>query len=112
MNEKEAKQFYNSSKWKRKRIEILRRDFFECQDCRKRLRDAFENGIVLSAYDSKIRRAECVHHVKELRDYPELALDDDNLISLCAECHNKRHGRNSKIFLKKSKTKKVSEEKW
>lgn len=24
----------------------------------------------------------CVHHIKELKDHPEAALDDDNLVSL------------------------------
>ena len=32
-----------------------------------------------------------VHHIKPRRDYPELALVDSNLISLCDECHNKMH---------------------
>ena len=32
-----------------------------------------------------------VHHVKELRDYPELALDLENLRSQCRGCHNTEH---------------------
>ena len=43
-----------------------------------------------------IEPATQVHHVKERRDYPELALDLDNLQSLCLACHNgkrKAHGK-------------------
>ena len=37
------------------------------------------------------REAKIVHHIKELEDHPELALVDDNLVSLCVSCHNKAH---------------------
>ena len=30
-------------------------------------------------------------HIKHLEDFPELAYDNDNLISLCSACHRKRH---------------------
>ena len=42
MTDKEAKEFYNSEEWKHKRLAILRRDQYECQDCRKRLQEAKE----------------------------------------------------------------------
>lgn len=69
-----AKSFYNSSQWKVARGIALRRDYFTCQLC-----------------DS---RAEEVHHVIELT--PEnihdinIALNPDNLMSLCHDCHTKR----------------------
>lgn len=110
MKDKEAKKFYNSKQWKNKRIIILVRDKYECQDCRKRLDDAVGNNIFLSPEDRKIRRAEEVHHIKELKEYPELGLDDDNLISLCSVCHNIRHGRTVKHF--SAKKKKLTEERW
>lgn len=110
MNEQEAKQFYNSKEWKAKRLDILKRDKFECQDCRARLKEAAEKAVRLYGEDAKIRRAEQVHHLKELREHPELALDDDNLISLCIQCHNIRHGRNPKRFVRKKK--KLNEERW
>lgn len=31
-----------------------------------------------------------VHHIKKLRDYPELKYNKDNLMALCHECHSKR----------------------
>ena len=110
MTEKEVKAFYNSSAWKHKRLEILDRDRYERQDCRKRLIEAAETGKRLSGDDREMRRAEEVHHIKELREYPELALDDDNLVSLCTKCHNMRHGRIIKRFEKRKK--RLTEEKW
>ncbi|QBX14417.1 homing endonuclease [Streptococcus phage Javan137] len=35
-------------------------------------------------------------HIKEVQYYPELALDLDNLRTLCKDCHNRRHGRYQK----------------
>lgn len=110
MTDKEVKQFYNSKKWKKKRLDILKRDRYECQDCAKRLQEAAAKGIQLRADERKIRRAEEVHHIKELKEYPELGLDDDNLTSLCIPCHNIRHGRNPKRFVKRKK--RLTEEKW
>lgn len=110
MTDKEAKQFLNSKKWKTKRLDILKRDHYECQDCIARLKDAAVKGIQLRGEDRKIRRAEQVHHIKELKEYPELALDDDNLISLCVQCHNIRHDRHPMRFVKRKK--RLTEEKW
>lgn len=73
MTEKELRQVYDSRAWRRKRRDILKRDLFECQDCRDRLERANKEGIELSGKDRKIRRAKEVHHIKELRDHPELA---------------------------------------
>ena len=50
---------------------------------------------------------EAVAYVKE---HPELALDNDNLISLCVRCHNIRHGRVPHKFKRKKKL--VSRERW
>ena len=72
----ESNAFYLSSKWKRKRKAILKRDGYECQDCKRY---------------GRIREATEVHHIKHLEDAPELAYDNDNLISLCKACHNARH---------------------
>ncbi len=110
MTEKEIKAIYNSREWKEKRIEILTRDCWECQDCRKRLKDAVDSGNRLNGKDAKIRRADEVHHIRELREYPELAFVNNNLISLCSECHNIRHGRYPHKFKRKKPI--VSEEKW
>lgn len=34
-----------------------------------------------------------VHHKKELKDFPKLALVNSNLITLCTRCHNEIHER-------------------
>lgn len=74
--DQESKAFYNSKAWKKKRPIILKRDHYLCQYCLQR---------------KTITPADVVHHIKELKDYPELALEDENLISLCHTCHNYEH---------------------
>jgi 5-methylcytosine-specific restriction enzyme A len=69
--------FYNSAAWKKKRLYVLRRDGYACQNCVRY---------------GKFVDADTVHHLKELIDYPELRLKSSNLISLCKACHNKAHG--------------------
>lgn len=110
MTDKEAKAFYNSSAWKHKRMQILDRDHYECQDCRKRIKAAATSGTQLIGRNRKIWRAEEVHHIQELKEHPELGLDDDNLISLCTQCHNLRHGRAPRKFTRRKNL--VSKERW
>ncbi|HEQ3553578.1 HNH endonuclease [Bacillus subtilis] len=74
--DQEARSFYKSKAWHKCRQAVLRRDNYLCQDC-------------LS--NKRITQAETVHHIEELRDHPEKALDASNLVSLCFSCHNKRH---------------------
>ena len=73
-------EFYNSTAWKRKRAWILKRDGYQCQ---------------LAKRYGKAKEAETVHHIFPLEHYPEYALKDWNLISLCKEEHNKLHDRDS-----------------
>ena len=68
--------FYDSTKWQRKRAAILRRDKYLCRDCAR--------------YGRHVA-ATIVHHIVPYEERPELGLRDDNLISLCAACHNRRH---------------------
>ena len=110
MTDKEAKHFYNSKEWKKKRIDILIRDRNECQDCIVRIRKAVEEGIRLTPEDRKVRRATEVHHIQELKEHPELALDDDNLIGLCHTCHDIRHNRHTRVRRKRKK--RLTEERW
>ena len=39
----------------------------------------------------KAVQATTVHHIKHADEYPELAYEDKNLVSLCEGCHNKQH---------------------
>ena len=84
----DTRTFYMGRKWKRKRMAVLRRDAYQCQDCRRY---------------GRMRQATEVHHIKHLDEYPELAYESDNLISLCHACHNARHpekGCQSKKYFK------------
>ncbi len=72
---------YNSEKWQRKRAAILRRDKYQCQMCKRY---------------GRITAATTVHHIKHTDEYPELAYDDANLMSVCGACHNKLHPEKGK----------------
>ena len=90
------KTFYNSAIWLSKREEILGRDNYECQKHKSR---------------GKYAKAQTVHHKKHLKDYPELAIDDDNLMSLCNACHNEEHPEKTLNFNQR-KVRVISKEKW
>lgn len=75
--------WYNCATWKRTRAKVLEMDRNECQVCKGR---------------GKYRRGEIVHHVKHLRDRPDLALsvfDPDTgerqLLTVCKRCHEELH---------------------
>ena len=65
--------FRNSPEYKEWRRKVFKRDNWTCQDC---------------GYKGKFINA---HHIKNIDDYPELALDVDNGLTLCDKCHKKRH---------------------
>lgn len=76
--------FYWWPEWKTVRAEVLRLDRYECQRCRRKF--------------GRYRRARIVHHVKHLRDRPDLALSiwdestgERQLESLCKSCHEVEH---------------------
>lgn len=71
---------YNSAKWHRLREKILRRDGYMCQ---------------WSKRYGRIVKAETVHHIWPVEDYPEFEWCEWNLISLSNEAHNKMHNRES-----------------
>ena len=69
-------EFCSTKRWKAMRKAVLYRDRFLCADCKK---------------FGRLTQVTTVHHVKHFDEYPELALEPSNLVSLCASCHNKRH---------------------
>lgn len=83
---RETNLFYLTKEWRRKRKQILIKDKYECQKCKAK---------------GMYSRATCVHHVKHLEEYEELALADfyideygrqhRQLISLCDSCHKDEH---------------------
>lgn len=82
--------FYIWSKWLRVRAEVLDLDKHECQDHKQR---------------GEYAKATMVHHNQFLKSHPEQALEIyytyqgkryRNLVSLCHDCHEIRHGHRSK----------------
>lgn len=69
--------FYTSRTWRRKRKEIIKRDNNECQICKA-------NG---KAATGTKEEPLIVHHIKELKDRPDLCLTDSNLLTVCNDCH-------------------------
>lgn len=70
--------FYSQKKWKRKREVILKRDEYECRECRRY---------------GKVTLANTVHHIFELETHPEHKYNNHNLISVCNDCHESFHNR-------------------
>jgi hypothetical protein len=94
-------EFYKSKEWYHLRKEVLIEYKYECQDCKAK-------GFYT--------KADTVHHVQYVRKYPRLALSKVyifqgvvyiNLIPLCHNCHEIRHG-----YRQKEKKKLLTEERW
>ena len=79
---KESDPFYHSKEWKRLRKAALARDHGMCVDCMDRMRAGI--GV-------KPNRATMVHHVIPRSERPDLELVLENVVSLCAGCHEDRH---------------------
>lgn len=73
--------FYRITPWQALRTQVLRRDAYTCQACKR-------NGKPFVV-------ARIVHHIKDRHTYPELAMAEENLESLCRACHNKLHPEKS-----------------
>lgn len=79
--EKNMHRFYNSPAWKKLRKQVLDMDKRECQECKAK---------------GRYTKANTVHHVNHLEQYPELGLTvwlegKRNLISVCPACHENLH---------------------
>lgn len=94
--------FYQRRPWRELRQKRLQLDNYECQPCKRK---------------GKYARAQNVHHKKEVKKYPHLALELENTESICIRCHNEEHkrfGRYGKQFKKRDNDFKnfVDEENW
>lgn len=78
--------FYKSPQWLRKREKILRRDSYLCRECKRY---------------GKTTQANTVHHIYPREDYPEYSLTNENLLSVCGNCHNEFHDRNTNALTEK-----------
>lgn len=96
--------FYQTEEWKELRQEVLSSFYYECQECLKK---------------GNYTRADCVHHVNEVRIRPDLALSKyytdhegnrrPNLVPLCNQCHNIVH---DKLGEYQNKDKFTNTERW
>ncbi len=68
--------FYHTAVWQKAREAALIRDHYLCQRC---------------LAGRRLTAANTVHHIKHLDKHPDLALDPDNLVSLCERCHARAH---------------------
>lgn len=82
--------FYKSRLWIEARQHVLQRDRNECQRCKRLHR-------LTTAPDGK---GLYIHHICELKKYPQLCLNEAILVTLCWECHETIHGRNQPIEIK------------
>jgi 5-methylcytosine-specific restriction endonuclease McrA len=101
----QKRKFYKSTSWKHLRQQALERDNWECQRC-KELGKVHVDSKKVQGEKKSIELN--VHHVKEIYHHPELALELDNLKTLCLNCHNEIHGR---VF-NKEKEMKWDDERW
>ena len=76
--------------WKKKIQEVFKRDNYSCKDC---------------GYKKETDKKLIIHHVKTWAEYPKLRFENSNLVTLCEECHWKRHSKDgtSKRFISKRK---------
>ncbi len=96
--------FYFTEEWKALRLDVLEELHYECQECLKH---------------GEYTRADCVHHVNEVRHRPDLALSkyyidskgnkQRQLVPLCNQCHNIVHPEKLKKNIKEKFT---NEERW
>ena len=96
--------FYRTYDWKRKRNEVMSIDKGECQHCKAK---------------GKYTPAKLVHHVKHLKDSPEMALSIwridgmgnkvRQLVSLCEACHDAEHPERMRQYKPKTQ---LTKERW
>jgi 5-methylcytosine-specific restriction endonuclease McrA len=99
--EDRLEEFYNSKEWRHLRKEVLDEYKHECQDCKGK------------GYYTK---ADTVHHQQYVRKHPRFALSKTytfkdkeyiNLVPLCHDCHEIRHG-----YRVKDKKEPLTVERW
>lgn len=89
----QKKTFYGGKEWSSLRLEALERDNYECQQCKR------EGLVTIDSIKTEGEKKQIVlnvHHIKEIEDHPELALELDNLETLCVFHHNLIHDKGFK----------------
>lgn len=107
----QKRKFYDSKPWRRLSAHVKKRDNNECQECKRKGNVSIDtNEFSESAKRKKIMLV--ADHIKEIEDYPEIALDEDNVETLCVKCHNIKHGRYFKYFVPRKRNKWADDERW
>ena len=93
--------FYNSKAWERLSAAVRKMDHYQCVLC------------------GSMRRPLIVHHVKKLKDRPDLALslrDPDTgerqLITVCKRCHERLHPEALQEQKQMAKSDEIASERW
>src|SRR5699024_11029210 len=73
--DKQYRDIYYSTKWRKLRKQIVLRDNYMCQYC-------LNKGLY--------KQADVVYHIIEVKDDITKAYDPENMQSLCHACHNKK----------------------
>ena len=68
------------SKWIKVRRAAFERDNYTCQEC-------------------GVNKKLCGHHIKSRLEYPGLIYEVDNIITLCASCHAKKHPNKANFIM-------------
>lgn len=92
--------FYSWPEWRALRLQVLLMDRNECQICKQARR---------------YTAAKIVHHVKHLKDRPDLALSvwdgtERQLLSVCKACHEKLHPESQRQNVKSAEP--LTPERW
>lgn len=89
-----SQRFSQLTVWHRGRdaysLRILYRDNFTCKDCGEFHAYKNEHGIFIPIDDGKLN----VHHIVQVSEGG--GDEPTNLLTLCVDCHLKRHGRSSR----------------
>ena len=73
----------HSTAWRKKRMQIIKRDGFACMRC-------FIKYNIINSEDLT------VHHILSRKNHPDLMFEDSNLVCLCSTC-NKQLGTKDKL---------------
>lgn len=71
---------YKTKRWEDLRSRVLRRDNYICQECKRY---------------GRMRSGNHVHHIFPAEFYPDYQWKPWNLITLCRDCHNAMHDRDT-----------------
>lgn len=85
--------FYHSREWRAVRLQVLERDSYLCQQCKRA---------------GRITPAKTVDHIEPLRANWSRRLDPNNLETICRQCHNAKHTERTQTRAKKRQRQDIS----